>query len=44
MHGMEYMTLLQAREGEGGEEVKWHPTSVTPLLVQVGSLAGTAID
>ena len=28
-------------EGEGGEEEEWHPTSVTPLPVQVGSLTAT---
>jgi len=31
-----YLTL-QSWEGEGGEEEKWHPTSVTPLPVQVGT-------
>jgi len=31
-----YLTLFRAMEGE---EKAWHPTSVTPFLVQKGSLA-----
>ena len=35
-------TLFWAGESEGSEEEKWLPTSVTPLLVQIGSLTATS--
>jgi len=36
-----YPTGFRAGEGEGGEQNGWHPTSVTPLPVQVRSLTTT---
>jgi len=30
-----YLNLFRAGDGEGGEEEAWHPTSATPLPVQV---------
>ena len=32
-----YPDPLRARKGHGGENEEWHPTSVRPVLVQVGS-------
>jgi len=38
----ENLTLFRAGESDGGEKEGWRPTSVTPLPVQVGSLATTS--
>ena len=37
-----YSALFRAGEGDSGEGEEWHPTSVTPLPVQVGSLTATS--
>jgi len=37
-----HLTLSRAGEGKGGKEEEWRPNSVTPLLVQAGSLAATS--
>jgi len=36
------LTLFRAGEGKGGEEEEWRPTSVSPLPIQVGTLAATS--
>jgi len=38
----DYLTLLRAVEGEGGEEEEGTPPPAAPLLVQIGSLTATS--
>lgn len=37
--GNEYSILSRGKNGEGGKEEEWHPTSVTPA--QAGSLTAS---
>lgn len=34
--------FVRAEEHEGGEKEEWHPSSVTPLVVQIGSQTATS--
>jgi len=40
---MGYSALFTVGEGEGGEGEEWRPTSVTPFLIQVGSLTANSL-